>query len=109
MTQNIQRFTVVDPRAMDGNPYEVGARGIAQLRGILRIAELSLPAVELMARNAELERQMVDGDEPDAISWPASPQGRKFERIKLDLARMSTELSVLERAAGYDPKNPPRA
>ena len=108
MTHQPKQFTVADPRTFDGNPYEAGARALAQLRGIVRLAELSLPATEIMARNAELERQMVDGGDPDASSWPTSAQGNKFKRIAEHLAGISQQLSVLERAASYDPRHPPR-
>lgn len=109
MTNDPQKFVVTDPRTFDGNAYEVGARGIAQLRALHRLVELSLGPAELMARNAYMERQMALGQEPDAAGWPDSPQGRIFTRLRRQTTDAIQALTSLERAVAFDPKHPPRA
>lgn len=109
MPHSTRNFTVADPRDFDGNPYDVGARALAQLRGILQQVELSLPVTELMVRNAELERQMALDQDPDAVNWPTSPQGKKFYAVRVKLDDLKNELSAMERAASYDPRHPPTA
>jgi hypothetical protein len=93
---------------MDGNPYEVAGRGVAQLRGILRLAQLSMPAVELMARNAEMERQMALDQEPDVTDWDTSPVGRKFAYARTALSEVADALEIVERAVSFDPRHPPK-
>lgn len=109
MPHEPQKFVVTDPRSFDGNVYEVAQRAVAQLRALERLIELSLLPAEIMARNAELERQMTDGGEPDAPSWADSPQGRMFARIREQNQRVIKALDSLERAVSYDPRHPPVA
>jgi hypothetical protein len=102
-------FTVTDPREFDGDPYQVAERAVKQLRGIFAVADHNLTAVDLMVRNAELERLLatgVDGDElrEKANGWPESPQGRKLAAIQQDVVKALDALASLEKAAAYNPK-----
>jgi hypothetical protein len=108
MSTKIPQFAVADPRDMDGTPFEVAARAVAQARALTAILIACVDGANKMALNAEMERQMVLGGEPDAVGWELSAQGRKFERIEDDLARIRKDLEVLGQAAAYDPKNPPK-
>jgi hypothetical protein len=109
MTHPTYTLAVSDPREFDGNPYEVAEQATRQLHGLARLMELSLPAVEKMARNAQMERDIALGGEPDAAGWPDSPQGRQFEMIRRQNADHVRVLNYLVQAAAYDPKNPPTA
>jgi hypothetical protein len=101
-------FTVTDPRTFDGNPYEVAARTVAQLEAILTVAESAIPSSRLMIRNAELERQMALGDEPDALAWEDGPQSKIINEMSADLSRLRMRLRRLKQAAEFDPKHPVR-
>jgi hypothetical protein len=66
-------------------------------------------AVNLMARNAELERQLAFGVEGEelreaAAAWPESPQGRRLAELMEALDGAENTLKYLEPAVGFDPK-----
>lgn len=109
MTHEPQRFVVTDPRTFDGNAFEVAQRAVDQVLALARLTELSLGPTVLMARNAELERQMALGDEPDAAAWEQSTQAKQFASAVAELQNAQRRLRVLRRAVAFDPKHPPRA
>lgn len=85
-------------------------RAIQQTRALVALVRENIEAVDLMARNAELERQLAFGIEGQelrdrAADWPESPQGRKLVRVAECLAESDKTLETLERAAAYDPKS----
>lgn len=104
-----KHFTVIDARLMDGNPFEVVDRAVAQVVGLLEITSQAVEDAELMARNAELERQCQRGEELDAVGWPVSPQGRRWATVANVLSQIAESTAVLRRAASFDPRNPPKA
>lgn len=95
-----------DPRNFDGDCYQAAERAIRQLRGVLTVAETLIAPTELMARNAELERQLALGNDlgKPAVEWPLSPQGAKVTQVRDSLASLQRTLSALERAVAYNPK-----
>jgi hypothetical protein len=101
-------ITVTDPRNFDGTPYEVAARAVAQVEGALIAASHAADAAFLMARNAEMERNLALGLPPAGSEYGAGPQGRKFSQIADDLVTMRRTLSALTAAVAYDPKHPPK-
>lgn len=109
MTHEPQKFVVADPRTFDGTPFEVAGRAVAQLRGLVKLVELSTPPAEAMARNAQMSRdieaEMVGLGPP----WEETPQGRIFAKLRKQTEETLHALEALERAASYDPKHPPRA
>jgi hypothetical protein len=108
MTPRERHFTVADPRDFDANPFEVGDRAVAQIDGLLLIAEGLIPASELMARNAEMTRRVDLGQEPEGDRWVTEPQGRQWQAIKDELAALRKRLRVVRAATAFDPKNPPK-
>lgn len=109
MTQNPTTFTITDPRTFDGDAFEVAGRAVAQLGALALIAEKSIEATKIMVRNAELERQCQRGEDVDAPGWPNTPEGRKWADVEASLAKLNTDLKVLQRAAAFNPRKPPRA
>lgn len=109
MTHQTHTLAVSDPREFDGDPYDVAERAIRQLQGLARLMELSLPATDKMARNAQMERDLALGLPPDAAGWADSPQARLLARIAEQNADHVRVLEQLAKAVAFDPKHPPRA
>jgi hypothetical protein len=107
MSQEAQKFVIADPRTFDGTPYEVAGRSVAQLRGLVKLIELSTPAAEAMVRNAQMSREIEENVAP--TPWERTPQGRVFMKLRTQTEETIKALDALERAASYDPKHPPRA
>jgi hypothetical protein len=101
-----RHFTVADPRDFDGNPFEVAERAIAQLEGLLVIADDLLPKSELMARNAEMTRRIDLGGDPEGDRWAGEPQGRQWQAVREELSTLKRRLRTLKATAGWDPKDP---
>lgn len=114
MTQNTElryktvTFTVVDPRSMDGNPYEVAERAVKQMQGVASVLHAMTDATEKMARNAEMERAFANRQEPQGSEWPNTPQGKLWAKVDADIAKLVLTLKALTSAAAYDPKHPPK-
>ena len=101
----VQKFAVADPATFEGTPYEVAERALRQARAIVKVAHSTLADSEVMVRNAQLSRNLVETpDEARADEWPENIQARKLHAALEKLDEVSSELSTLARAAGYDPK-----
>lgn len=97
-------FVVADARTFDGDPYEVAERAIRQARAVQEIYLHCLTGAELMARNAEMERNLYHSDDPKAAEWEASPQGKRFQQLKDAAESHAKVLVLLEKAASFNPK-----
>lgn len=104
MTHKTESFVVADPRQFDGDPYEVAERAVAQLEGVLRVFDATVPATVLMVRNAELERQLAGGDDPDVKLFDESLQGRKWTDVRDQIEVLRRDLALLRRVASFNPK-----
>ena len=100
--------TFTDPRSFDGNPYDVAERAIAQCAGILKVYDQALEGAWLMTRNAEMERNLATQKPPAGDEFLDTPQGRQFVKLSELLKESNRILGVLQVAAAYDPKHPPR-
>lgn len=109
MTHDTQTITVADPRRFDGNPYDVAFRACHQAAAIARILQTSIEDANVMARNAEMERNLIDSDDPRAADWDDGPQGQGFNQLSNEVGSIQRKLEALARAASYDPKHPPKA
>lgn len=99
-------FTVIDPRDLDGDPYEVAERAVLQAAALARLLLISTQTAHLMARNAELERQLRADGSCDAEAYDTSPQGLKFARVYEATKDSEKALKALALAAGYNPNSP---
>jgi hypothetical protein len=93
-------FAVADPRTFDGDPYEVAERACAQAAGLARILATCIQTANIMARNAQLERE----ENPDAQAWEDSPQHRKLAQAHIQAKEIERTLNVSAKAAGFDPR-----
>lgn len=59
-----------------------------------------------MARNAEMERQIIAGGDPDAAAFETGPHGKAFKALVDDLSSVEQRLASLRRAAAFNPKAP---
>lgn len=105
-----EQFAVTDPRTFDGDPFEVAARACRQAEAVARILAQVAEGAELMARNAEMERNLIasGGEEAGASLWDGSPQARQFRKIIEEGREAEQRLKVLGKAAGFNPKRPPK-
>lgn len=109
MPRTPENFTVIDPRQLDGNPYEVAILSLTQAAGLLGLYRRALDDAFVMARNSEMERQMSFGAEkPDSLAFTDGPQGRRIQRLQSEAKEAHRDLEILATAAGFDPKNPPK-
>jgi hypothetical protein len=101
-------ITLTDPREFDGNPYEVADRAIAQVEEAVRQLAQPLYVARLMARNADMERNIALRKPPAGSAYNDGPQGKAFDRIEDRLASAYKSLGALRAAASYDPRHPPK-
>jgi hypothetical protein len=97
---------VIDPRTLDGNPYEVAQNAVLQAAGTAEILIEAVRDARVMARNAAMERGLVLNDEPDAPGWEAGPEAKRYDAILDQLGGNVKTLKQLARAAAFDPKAP---
>lgn len=95
---------MADPRFYDGDPYEVAARAARQAEAVARVLATALDGAHVMARNAELERQLATTNQCDAAAWEKSAQSRRWEDCREKIAAVEQSLAVLVKAAGFNPK-----
>lgn len=108
MTHEAKTVVIVDPRTFDGDPFDVADRACQQASGLVQHLRTALEGARLMARNAELERQLQAGVDLDPVGWENGPQGERFQRSLDELSDVEHSVNVLRRAAMYNPKNPPK-
>ena len=105
-TQNI---SITDAREFEGDPYQVAERAIQQTAALTALVLENLESVDLMARNADLERLLALGCSPEelraaAATWPESPQGRRIRSLQEALQGTADGLPALEKAVAFNPK-----
>jgi hypothetical protein len=103
---HIETFTIADPADFDGTPYEVAERAVAQLEGLALILQEALEPAERMARNAEMTRRIDLGQEPEGDRWPEMAMGRQWAKLADEVEFIGRRLSLMKRAAGFNPKAP---
>lgn len=62
-----------------------------------------LPGMRLMVRNAELQRQLQRGEEPNPHAWESGPEGRAITRLTEEVEDLERRLQLLSKAARFDP------
>ena len=98
-------FTVTAATSFDGTPYEVAARSVAQSSALLALLSETVEEAILMARNAELSRNLyADDTDAKAETWDDTPQARQFLAVQVSLTTAAKRLRALELAAGFDPR-----
>lgn len=102
----MQTFIVTDPRTFDGDPFDVAKRACAQAEALINLAVKSTNDAFVMARNAEMERQLLDSGRADAPAFENGPYGRQFKTTEESLKHAAANLRLLGKAAGFNPRAP---
>lgn len=108
MSQTQTTITYTDPRYLEGDPFEVASKAVAQAIGAVELAKRALDDAQVMARNAELERQLYATNACDASGWDESPQGKQYAKQDAALANVQKSLHLLRKAAAFNPRKPPK-
>lgn len=103
-----KQITVLDPRTFDGDPFTVAQRAAEQAAALAKLAAEQTALAALMARNSFMEAILQDKGELSPTAWEGSPYGPKWQDVEHDLYAQAAKLQSLGRAAGYDPKHPPK-
>lgn len=106
MSDSTQQFAVADPRTFDGDPFEVAERAVRQAAAVASVLSAAVEGAYIMARNAELERQLIASGDCDAVAWEESAQNKRWASVNEDVATIQKNLTVLVRAAGFNPRAP---
>lgn len=104
MTQDTQKFVVADPRGFDGDPYEVAERTFKQAEAIAVILDKCLSDARVMARNAEMSRQLDIGEAADAAEFEDTALAQQIDKNRDSVQRVSKALAILGKAASFNPK-----
>lgn len=108
MTHDPKHFVVIDPRTIDGDPFEVADYACKQAEAISRILAHTLEGANIMARNAEMERNLMAGDDAKALEWEDGPQGKRYMALIEQTRKIENNVKLLARAASFNPKKPPK-
>lgn len=109
MPQTPQTFTVADPRSFDGDPYEVAERAFLQAAAVATILAACIDNAAIMARNAQLERNLQETkNDARASEWEDSAQSRAINRNLHEARGLVRSLQAAAKAAGFNPKKPPK-
>lgn len=104
MAHTPKTFTVVDPRTFDGDPFEVAERAAKQAEAVARVLVGTVETAHIMARNAEMERNLIADGDAKAAEWASAPLGRRFAGAIEDARTIEKQLGALGKAAGFNPK-----
>jgi hypothetical protein len=108
LTQITKQFAIADPNTFDGDPFEVADRALRQSAAVAEVLAQTLKGARIMARNAEMERQLLATDECSAAEFEESAQARLIDGVIRDVASATAMLEKLAQAASYNPRKPPR-
>jgi hypothetical protein len=97
-------FVVTDPRTYDGDPYEVAERATRQAEAVATILAKCVADATVMARNAQMERELSATGECDAAGFEESPQGGRYVKVLESATYCKDQLKILTKAAGFNPK-----
>ncbi len=99
-----QTFTVADPGEMDGDEFEVAQRSCEQAAAVARVLASCIEGAAVMARNAELSRQIVLSGKPDPVAWEATAQCRMLTAGGVLAEEAERRLERVAAAAGFNPR-----
>lgn len=106
MLKPTQSFTLADPRTFDGDPYEVAERAVRQAAAVAHLLVDAIESAYVMARNAQLERELHASGECDATAYLPSAEGMRWTQTLKTAQAAEKNLAILAMAAGFNPKAP---
>lgn len=104
MTHEPKTFTVADPRTFEGDPFEVAERACKQTEAVARVLVGTVETANLMARNAQMERNLIEDDDAKAAEWDTSIHGKRFANLIEQARDIERQLGILGKAAAFNPK-----
>jgi hypothetical protein len=108
MTHKPKHFTLIDPRELDGDPFDAAEKACQQAAGLAKLLQQALDGAVLMARNAEFERQLQSQKKVNVEAWDNGPSAKLFSTLKNSVAEVESKTTMLSKASGYNPKNHPK-
>jgi hypothetical protein len=101
-------FEYTDPRTLDGTPFDVAGAAAQQASKIIELAAVAAADAFVMARVAEMERQIQRGVDPHGSTFADEPLGRRLVAMTDQLDQLVSTALKLGAAASYNPRNPPK-
>lgn len=108
MPSTTTTFDYLDPRELDGDPFQVASAACQQAENALSLAEKSVDDAYIMARGAHMERQLQSGEEPDGVGFADDPLGARIISIRDLIEQMGNAVKNVAVAASYNPRKPPK-
>lgn len=108
MPKTDRTYEYIDPRRLDGTPYQVAAAAFEQAAAVGELYATALDDSFVFARIAQMERECENDGTPDGAAFPASPLGARIVVLQRAFVELQRALTVVSKAATYDPKNPPQ-
>lgn len=108
MPKTDQTYQYIDPRRLEGSPFEVAAAAFEQAANVGDLLETALDDAYVFARNAEMERQIMAGNEPDGLGFDTTVLGKRLAALRHVIAQTLNSMDAVAKAAVFDPKNPPK-
>lgn len=108
MATAITTYEYTDPRTLDGTPFEVAEATFAQALAVSKLLEQALHDGFVMARVAEMERELQRGDEPDGANFEHTALGIRIHELETRADDMCASIRAVARAASYNPSKPPK-
>lgn len=102
----MSNVSLVDPRYVDGEPWEVAAVAGEQTKAAIQLAIEALEGLTWAARGSWLTQEHYrTGKMPDRGAFEASPLGQRLESGRTALYGVSAGLKQSVSAAAYDPRS----
>jgi hypothetical protein len=95
---------IPDASEADGTPYEAAEVAVQAAIDALAAAQRVLKTACVLARNAELSRQIDLGGQPDVAAWEQTPAFRRLQDASDRTALSRGALAPVKQAAAFDPK-----
>lgn len=97
-------LVVTNPTNYDGDPFEVADRAVRQAAALARAYVAAVESARLMARNSELERQLMRDGACDAVGWEDTVEGKRYAKLIEQGRTHVRTLDILVKVAGFNPK-----
>lgn len=103
MHPEVQDFRYHDPRRLPGDPFQVAEATFKQALAVGELYKRALHDAFIFARNAEMERQLLAGDDPDGAGFSRTSLGNQIGCTRIELTRLQSKVRFAAKAAAYDP------
>lgn len=110
MPEDTKSYTYTNPAYFDGTPYEAAERAVRQAGMFAGVALKALEAADVLVRNAEMQRAVVNDENATqvALDWPSKGLGARITQLKGALGLAIKGLASAAEYAGFDPQHPPK-